>query len=79
MTEKDLGTSVVAYMGQFQEGEPLFSPDDEIKVSTYIHLKPYKCPVCDGRCVVKKGFYTWKEEEEGVEQCKSCTRGIVWG
>lgn len=33
----------------------------------------YKCPVCEGRGNVSKGFYERREvEEKGIEKCRRC-------
>jgi hypothetical protein len=39
---------------------------------------PHKCPICNGHGVVRKGFYTL-EDFEGVEPCRSCVSGVIWG
>lgn len=47
-------------------------------------MKPYKCPVCDGRGVVPGGFYlsvgqSWTSNRS-VETCRSCQgTGLIWG
>lgn len=48
-------------------------------------LKPYKCPVCNGKGLVPNGFYlaigtdTYSTSSTKPEECKSCVNGIVWG
>jgi hypothetical protein len=48
------------------------------------HLRPFKCPVCEGRGIVPGGFYnslsnTWLAITVS-EPCRSCKgEGIVWG
>jgi predicted methyltransferase len=51
------------------------------------HQKPYTCPVCGGRGVVKKEFYTafggdttYSASGVEYEACHTCKgTGIVWG
>ncbi|SRR5258706_733907 len=38
--------------------------------------KPYLCPVCKGKTVVKKGFYP---DEPDRTDCKACFNGIIYG
>ncbi len=43
-------------------------------------MKPYRCPVCDGKGTMPAGFYgrggAWPADDE----CKACGGdGIVWG
>ena len=38
--------------------------------------RPYACPVCKGKLVVKKGFYP---DEPERTKCKACLNGIVFG
>ncbi len=38
--------------------------------------RPYSCPVCKGKTIVKKGFYP--DEPERIK-CKACYNGIVFG
>ena len=36
-------------------------------------MRPYVCPVCEGRGTVPEGFYDGPfQEREGQEKCKSC-------
>ena len=47
-------------------------------------MKPHKCPVCNGRGLVPKGFYQTQagyivSDDITNEQCRSCNgTGIVW-
>ena len=50
-------------------------------------MKPYRCPVCEGRGVVEEGFYNPPMSHEYrptstapiAETCKSCSgQGILW-
>ena len=44
---------------------------------------PYKCPICEGKGVVRDGFYTSIDHitlSEATEQCRQCKgTGIIWG
>jgi hypothetical protein len=47
-------------------------------------MKPYKCPVCEGRGFVNECFYDDCEFHEPIggitEPCQSCNAtGVVWG
>ena len=44
-------------------------------------IKPYTCPVCEGRGTVPWGFYnSWSTMGVHPETCRSCGgTGIVWG
>jgi len=42
------------------------------------YKKPFKCPVCEGKGEVYKGFYTNNYTDSEV-MCRSCIgKGIVW-
>jgi hypothetical protein len=38
---------------------------------------PYKCPICEGKTLVKATFY--KIKQNGYVACKACVNGIIWG
>ena len=46
-------------------------------------MKPYLCPVCNGKGIVPAGFYNWPGNCGGVtstcaETCKACSgKGII--
>lgn len=49
-------------------------------------MKPYKCPICEGRGIVPGGFYNttvsggYSVSTNTTEQCRSCMgSGIMWG
>jgi hypothetical protein len=47
-------------------------------------MRPFKCPVCEGRGFVDECFYDGCEFHEPIggimEPCRSCdATGIVWG
>jgi len=50
-------------------------------------MKPYKCPICDGRGIVPAGFYQvtfhgygFTSTSSSHEICRSCGgSGIIWG
>lgn len=39
---------------------------------------PHKCPVCNGTGFVPKGFYYGLSGETGFDECRTCTKGIIW-
>lgn len=51
----------------------LFQPSSFGKV-------PYRCPVCEGRGVVRQNFYTMAESSTDVTNvpCRSCINGIIY-
>lgn len=48
-------------------------------------MKPYKCPVCNGKGIVPTGFYNslsgyYISSTTVSEKCRSCNgTGIIWG
>lgn len=47
-------------------------------------MKPYKCPVCEGRGIVPGGFYAsigpYSTSTSVTEPCRACEgTGIIWG
>jgi hypothetical protein len=42
-------------------------------------VRPYCCPVCQGRGTVPAGFYHGISASTNPEQCKSCAgSGVLW-
>lgn len=39
---------------------------------------PHRCPVCNGTGSVLKGFYEGSNNATGIEECRACTKGIIW-
>lgn len=48
-------------------------------------MRPYMCPVCDGKGIVPNGFYLavgpyWATTSTVPDTCQSCNgTGVVWG
>lgn len=46
-------------------------------------MVPHKCPVCNGKGFVTRGFYnsaSYINTSSNVsEPCRSCVNGIIWG
>ena len=47
-------------------------------------MKPYKCPVCEGKGIVVGGFYNsigpYSSSTSITEPCRACGGvGIIWG
>lgn len=47
-------------------------------------IRPFKCPICNGKGIVPAGFYTsitynWISANTS-EKCRTCNgQGIIWG